>query len=100
VHVPRETTRGCIPITRDDPNAHGRNAADRKQVVFLALHRHLLFARCEASLANEDGHPLASDLVRFAQLGRGRPATGDPQRTTASLVPDAIDLAIGLATGR
>ena len=36
--------------------------------------------------------------MRFAQLGGGRHAIGGPQRTIASLVPDAIDLAIGLAT--
>jgi hypothetical protein len=36
-------------------------------------------------------HPLTPDLVRFAQLRGGRPATGDPQRTIAWLVPEAIE---------
>ena len=64
------------------------------------MNRHLVFASCEAGLANQDGPSTHPDLVRFAQLGGGRLATGDPQRTIASLVPDAIDLAIGLATMR
>jgi hypothetical protein len=60
----------------------------------------LLVASCEAGVAHEDDPPLPAELVRLAQLVGGRPATGDPRRTTASLIPCAIDLAIGLATVR
>ena len=60
----------------------------------------LLFAICEAGVDNEAGASSRFRIVRFARLGGGRAAIGGPQRTIASHVPDAIDLAIGLATER
>jgi hypothetical protein len=68
--------------------------------VDLRVATNLLVATCEAGVDNEDGPSTRVRIVRFAQLGGGRHTTGDPRPTIASLVPDAIDLAMGLATVR